>query len=59
MVITSRNQQDTSFPLGSADEGASGGELGSISLQSSSPKHKAQHSLIKEFDLDRVAKLTP
>jgi len=40
-------------------EGASGGELGSISLQISSPKHKALHSLIKELGLDRVAKLTP
>jgi hypothetical protein len=45
------------FSLGS--ESASGGELGSISLQSSSPKHKAPHFLRKELGLDRVAKMTP
>ena len=39
---------DTSFPLVSANESASGEELGSVNLQSSSPKRKAQHSLIKK-----------
>ena len=52
-------KEDTSFPLGSSDEIASGGELGSINLQSSSPKRKARRSLIKELGLDRVAELTP
>ena len=50
---------DTSFPLVSANESASGEELGSVNLQSSSPKRKARHSLIKKLGLDRVAKLTP
>ena len=36
-----------------------GGELASINLQSSSPKCKACHFLIKELGLDRVPKLTP
>jgi hypothetical protein len=38
---------------------AFGGEPGSINLQAYSPLHKAQHSLIKELGLDRVAKMTP
>jgi hypothetical protein len=46
-------KEDTSFPLGSADEIASGGELQSVNLQSSLPKHKAQHFYIKELGLDR------
>ena len=50
---------DTSFPLVSANESASGEELGSANLQSSSPKRKARHSVIKKLGLDRVAKLTP
>ena len=53
------SQEDTSFSLVSASESASGEELGSVNLQSSSPKHKAWHSLIKDLGLDRVAKLTP
>jgi hypothetical protein len=52
------SKEDTSFPLGSADEIASGGELRSITLQSSSLERKALHSIIKELGLDRVAKLT-
>ena len=48
-----------SFPVGCVNEGVSGGELRNISFQSSSPKHKAWHFLIKELGLDRVAKLTP
>lgn len=61
--LTSRNQyffkEDTSFPLGSANESASSGEIGSFNPQSSSPKHKAQHSIIKWLDFNRVTKLTP
>ena len=53
------SNEDTSSPLGCANESASGGELGSVNLQSSSPKRTAWHSLIKELSLDRVAKLTP
>ena len=53
------SKEDTSFPLGSADESASGGELGCVNLQSSSTKHKAWHSLTKDLGLDRVAKLSP
>jgi hypothetical protein len=34
-------------------------DSGSVNLQSSSPKRKARHSLIKDLGLDRVAKLTP
>jgi hypothetical protein len=49
---------DTYFPLISANESASGEELGSVNLQSSSPKRKAQHSLINKLGLDTVAKLT-
>jgi hypothetical protein len=52
------SNEDASFPLGFANESASGGELRSISLQSSSPKCKAWCSLIKELGLARVAKLT-
>jgi hypothetical protein len=48
------SKEDTFFYLGC--ESASGEELGSINLESSSPKCKAQHSLIKELGLDRVAK---
>jgi len=53
------SKEDTSFPLVSASESASGEELGSVNLQSSSPKRKARYSLIKDLGLDRVAKLTP
>ena len=41
------SKKDNSFPLGCANESASSGELGIMNLQSSSPKHKAWHSLIK------------
>jgi hypothetical protein len=51
------SKEDAFFYLGS--ESASGEELGSINLQSSPPKRKAWHSLIKELGLDRVGKLTP
>jgi len=53
------SKEDTSFPLVFANESASGEELRSVNLQSSSPKRKVQHSLIKDLGLDRVAKLTP
>jgi hypothetical protein len=49
----------TFFPLVSANENASGEELCSVNLQSSSPKRKAHNSLIKKLVLDRVAKLNP
>jgi len=53
------SKEDTSFPFVSANESASGEELGRVNLQSSSPKRKAQHAFIKGLGLDRVAKLTP
>ena len=48
-----------SIPHGCVNENACGGELGSISIQSSSSKRKARHSLLKKLDLARVAELTP
>jgi hypothetical protein len=56
---SSFSKEDTSFPLVSVNESASGEGLGSVNLQRSSPKRKARHSLIKDLGLDRVAKLTP
>jgi len=53
------SKEGTSFPLVSANESASGEELKSVNLQSSSPKCKTQHALMKGLGLDRVAKLTP
>jgi hypothetical protein len=53
------SKEDASFRLVSANESASGQELGNVNLQSSSPKRKARHSLIKELGLERVAQLTP
>ena len=50
---------EPSIPLVHVNENACGGELGSVSLQSSSPKRKARHSVLKKLDLDRVAELTP
>jgi len=47
------------IPRGCVNENACGGELGSVSLQSSSPKHKAWHSVVKKVDLDRVAEFEP
>jgi len=49
---------EPSILLGRVNENACGGELGSISLQSSSPKGKARHSILKKLDLDRVDELT-
>ena len=45
--------------FGFVNKNACGGELGSISLQSSSSKHKARHFVLTKLVLDRVAKLTP
>ena len=50
---------EPSIPHGCVNENACGGELGSVSLQSSSPKRKARQSILKKLDLDRVAELTP
>ena len=50
---------EPTIPLGCVNENACGGELRSVSLQSSSPKRKARRSVLKELDLDRVAELTP
>jgi hypothetical protein len=49
----------SSSPLGCVNKNSCGGELGSVSLQSSFPKHKARHSILKKLDLDRVAELIP
>ena len=60
-ILTSKTFSSTepSIPLGRVNENACGGELGSVSLQSSSPKRKARHSVLKKLDLDRVVELTP
>jgi len=47
------------IPHSHVNENACGGELGSFSLQSSSPKRKAWHSVVKKLDLDRVAEFAP
>jgi hypothetical protein len=49
---------EPSIPIGCVNENASGRELGSISLQSPSSKHKARHFLLIKLVLDRVAELT-
>jgi len=41
------------------NEYACSGELGSVSLQSSSPERKAWHSVVKKLDLDRFAEFAP
>jgi hypothetical protein len=46
---------ESSIFLGCGNENSCGGELGSISPKSSSPKCKARHSILKKLDLDRVA----
>jgi len=51
--------KENPFPLCYTNESDVGGKLGNINLQSSSPKNKAQLSLITELGLDRVAKQTP
>jgi len=60
-ITTSKifSSTEASIHLGCVNKNACGGELGSISLHSSSPKRKARHSVLKKFDLDRVAELTP
>ena len=60
-ITTSKtfSSTESSIPLGLVNENTCGGELGSVSLQSSSPKRKARHSVLKNLDLDRVAELTP
>ena len=50
---------DPSIPCGCVNETACGGDLGSISLQSSSSKRKARHFVLMKLVLDRVAELTP
>ena len=45
--------------FGCVNKNACGGELGSISLQSSSSKHKARHFVLTKLVLGRVAELTP
>jgi hypothetical protein len=53
-VTTSKTFPSTepSIPLGCVYENACGGELGSVSLQSSSPKRKARQSILKKLDLE-------
>ena len=60
-ITTSKTCSSTepSIPLGCVNENACGGELRIVSLQISSPKRKARHSVLKKLDLDRVAELTP
>ena len=45
---------EPTIPLGCVNENVCGGELGSVSLQSSSPKRKARHSVLKELDLTEL-----
>jgi hypothetical protein len=52
------SSREPSTPLGSVNKIAVVENSG-VSLQSSSPKHKARHSVLKKLDLDRVAELTP
>jgi hypothetical protein len=59
MTSKTFSSTELSIPLGCVNENACGGELGSISLQNFSQKHKARHSVLKKLDLDRVAELTP
>jgi len=47
------------IPFGCVNKNACGRQLGSISLQSSSSKHKARHFVLTKLVLDRVAELTP
>jgi hypothetical protein len=56
---TFSSTEPPSIPHGCVNEIACGGELGSVSLQSSSPKRKARHSILKKLDLDIVAELKP
>ena len=53
------SKEDTSFPPVSANESTNGEEFRCVNLQSSSPKRKVRHSLIRDLSLDKVAKLTP
>jgi len=50
---------ESSIPLGRVNKNACDGELGSVSLQSSTPKSKERHSILKKLDLDRVAEMIP
>jgi hypothetical protein len=50
---------EPSIPFGRVNENACGRDLGSISLESSSSKHKAMHFVLTKLVLDRVAELTP
>jgi len=50
---------EPSIPFGCVNKNACGGELGSISLESSSSKHKARHFVLTKLILDRVAEMTP
>ena len=48
-ITTSKifSSTESSIPLGCVYENTCGGELGSVSLQSSSPKRKTRHSVLK------------
>jgi hypothetical protein len=51
--------KETSFPLSCVNINASDGELGHISRQSSSSKHRARRSLLKELHLASLSELIP
>ena len=59
MASKTFSRTELSIPFSCINENACGGELGSISLQNSSPKRKTRPSVLKKLDLDRVAELTP
>jgi hypothetical protein len=50
-IMTSKtfSSTESSIPLGCVYENTCGGELVSVSLQSSSPKRKARHSVLKSL----------
>ena len=50
---------EPSIPFGCVNNNVCCGELGSMSLQSSSSKHKAMYFVLTKLVLDRVAELTP
>jgi hypothetical protein len=51
--------KENSFSVSSVNINSSDGQLGHISLHSSSPKARASHSLLKELNLALLSKLTP
>jgi hypothetical protein len=53
------SNKETPIPVGSTNESACDGELGSMKLQTSSQKRKACYSVLKKLDFDEALELTP